>query len=193
MGGNSGCDDAFTSITAAYSERHRSYHTAQHILDCLSQFDSVIETTDRPDEVEMAIWLHDVIYKVFAKNNEEMSAQYAEHVLRDGGVDEDAISHVKKLIRITDHHNAPSSPDEMLIIDIDLSILGQSEERYEEYEQAVRSEYKVIPSFIYKKKRAQLLSAFLSRKSIYHTEHFSSKFESKAKMNLENSIRELKA
>ena len=53
----------FTVLEAGYAEPVRSYHTAEHIRDCLAQFDLSRSAAQRPDEVEAGIWLHDAVYQ----------------------------------------------------------------------------------------------------------------------------------
>ena len=54
LGGGAGADAAHGELVAAYRERHRAYHTLEHIDACLRAFDEVRARTGRPAEVEMA-------------------------------------------------------------------------------------------------------------------------------------------
>lgn len=58
------------------------------------------------------------------------------------------------------------------MVDIDVSMLGSRTDLYQEFEQAIRKEYKKIPSFLYKRGRKKVLSGFLSREHIYTTPVF---------------------
>jgi predicted metal-dependent HD superfamily phosphohydrolase len=85
----------------------------------------------------------------------------------------------------------PDGQDAKLLVDIDLSILGASEEIFNEYEKGIRFEYKRVPGFLYKRKRAMLLRSFLTRAHIYLTEAFRRRYEQQARQNLARSIEQL--
>ena len=54
-----------------------------------------------------------------------------------------------------------AGPDAGLMVDVDLSILGQNEQRFAEYEAQIREEYRWVPGLIFKPKRAEILQRFL--------------------------------
>ncbi|MEA5468385.1 hypothetical protein VB714_05850 [Spirulina sp. 06S082] len=66
---------SLTPILDAYREKHRYYHTLQHIEECLILYDRL--PTKSPT-VEIALWFHDVIYNPQGPNNEMQSANYAD-------------------------------------------------------------------------------------------------------------------
>jgi len=76
-------------------------------------------------------------------------------------------------------------------VDIDLSILGADAKTYDEFEKAVRQEYRIIPMFIYRRKRAEVLHSFLLRPHIYQNEPFLSEREHQARANLSNAVSQL--
>jgi predicted metal-dependent HD superfamily phosphohydrolase len=114
IGGESGAAEQFAALQERYSEPHRAYHTFDHISDCLAQFDLVRHQAAKPDEVEFALWLHDVIYDPHASGNEEKSAQWAVDMLHQGAVSAAVIARVAELIMVTRHTTVPE--------DIDLSL-----------------------------------------------------------------------
>ena len=75
-----GMDDeapaVWAGIEAQYAEPHRHYHDARHLDHCLRQFDLIAEQIGRPDQVEAAIWFHDVIVVPGRRDNEQRSADY---------------------------------------------------------------------------------------------------------------------
>ena len=73
---------AFDDLLTHYSEPHRAYHDANHIDECLAEFDSAKSEALNPNSVEFAIWFHDVIYNPRATDNEEQSAARAHHSLQ---------------------------------------------------------------------------------------------------------------
>jgi len=67
------------------------------------------------------------------------------------------------------------------VVDVDLSILGQSEKRFSEYEQQIRQEYAWVPQAVFASKRAEILGRFLARPGIFATEWFRTKYEQQAR------------
>lgn len=184
-------EDTFHSLKAAYSEKHRHYHTDKHILACLAHLDRCIPQTQHPEEVELALWFHDAIYQPLSGHNEQQSADWASSFLQANGASAEVIERVHRLIMVTAHQVETRTTDESLVVDIDLSILGASDKTYGEFEKAVRKEYRLVPMFIYRKKRASVLNSFLQRPHIYKNEPFYSEREDQARVNLANTVSQL--
>lgn len=183
---------SFGGLCAAYSEPHRAYHNLRHLEECLRELDAVYEQARQPAVLEMALWFHDAVYDPqTTSENEEMSADWARDVLEESGAPNDLIDQVRRLILLTKHHVADATPDAGLMCDIDLAILGQSEERVEEYERAIRQEYRWVPEQDYRTGRGRVLETFLNRKSIYVTEIFADRYEAAARSNLKASLERL--
>lgn len=171
-------------LLTAWAEPQRHYHTLQHLSECLTHFETTHALAERPGEVAIALWFHDAIYDLKAKDNELRSAQWAVQELQHSGADETLCQRVHALIMATCHDAAPTEPDAQLLVDIDLAILGASPERYAEYDQQVRAEYAWVPQLIYGFKRKQVLQGFLQRPQIYSTAHFQQALEIQARSNL---------
>lgn len=180
--------DCFADLFSAYSEKHRFYHTSAHIDAMLKNLDSTIDLSDYPNEIELAIWFHDAVYKPLSSTNEVDSANLAKVFLLANDYKKRGIERVYKLIMSTLHNSAVVSIDEQLIVDIDLSILGAQHEVYDEFERKVRKEYRLVPSFIYRKKRKQLLKSFLLKDSIYTLDYFKNRYEKVARENIKRAI-----
>jgi predicted metal-dependent HD superfamily phosphohydrolase len=180
--------DTFEKLRAAYAERHRHYHSAEHIARCLAELDAVRDLAREPDEIELALWFHDAVYATRSKDNEAKSAQWAARFLADNAVDPGRARRVHDLIMATTHGAAPDDSDAQLLTDIDLSILGADRETFRRFEQDVRQEYWWVPSPLFRQKRAAILQSFLSRSSVYATEHFQERLESAARRNLTEAI-----
>mgnify|MGYP000901035606 CR=1 FL=1 len=178
------------TLIAAYNEPQRKYHTEQHLRECLTLFNEHIQLAQEPAEIEMALWFHDAIYDVKAKGskNEDQSADWAEDELRKAGVAPDRIARIKHHILATKHSALPQGADQQLLVDIDLAILGAPPERFAEYEQQVRQEYRHVPGLIFNWKRKQILKAFLARSPIYATPELNARFEQQARQNLAGAI-----
>ncbi|ACV25618.1 HD domain-containing protein [Kangiella koreensis] len=180
--------ECFEKLHKAYSEKHRFYHTTKHIDAMLNHLDRTVELSEHPNELELAIWFHDAIYKPFSSTNELDSAKWAKEFLIDNQYSRDGAERVYNLIMATQHNVEVNSDDKQLIVDIDLTILGASPTVYDQFEENIRKEYRLVPSIIYRKKRKDLLKSFLSKPSIYNLDYFQEKYESAARANLEKAI-----
>jgi len=190
-------------LYSAYTEPQRAYHTLQHLEECLQHLDDyrLRQANENSDDnendialVEIALWYHDAIYQPLAQHNERNSAQWASDFLRRSGIKTTVCEQVYALIMATCHQQGQqqnASHQQQLLVDIDLAILGVNRERFQEYEQQVREEYKRIPRFIYRKKRRAVLQSFLTLPRIYNTQWFYARFEQQARNNLASSIRSL--
>lgn len=181
----------YRELAARYAEPHRAYHTLDHISHCLDELDGARAQAREPLSIEMALWYHDAVYDPRAADNEEKSAAVAVEVLRAAGLPEDFGRRVAELIRSSTHRSVAEDPDARLFADIDLSILGQPEDVFDEYERRVRKEYPWVPEGAFRAGRAAILRRFLERPALYGTEHFRGKYERAARENLDRSLRRL--
>jgi len=152
--------ETYNALINAHAQPHRAYHTLDHIAACLRHLDVVRDQTDRPEEIEMALWFHDAIYEPFSATNEEDSAQWAADWLQDRGLDKSATTRIADHILDTKSHETPASLDGRFMLDIDLSILGTTVPIYDQFEIDVQREYKRVPRFIFRKKRKAILQGF---------------------------------
>jgi len=174
-----------------YAEPHRHYHNRQHIADSLREFDQVRQLAVEPEAVEFAIWFHDAVYDSHASDNEERSAELARTWLKQTGATDALTNSVRQLVLATKSHDGTLHPDAPLLVDVDLSILGQSPQKFWEYEKGIRAEYDWVDQKTFATKRAEILQGFLVRPRLYHTEFFFSRFEVQARSNLRASIEQL--
>nr|WP_086940537.1 hypothetical protein [Thaumasiovibrio occultus] len=186
--------DTFDQLLTAYSDPERHYHNVRHIHAMLDWLDKRRDDAQQPDVIELAIWFHDAIYKPFSSTNEQDSADWAAQFLTSADPSEagSAISEkVSALILATASHALSDDPDTQLLLDLDLAILGCNETAFAEFERGVRHEYRHVPQFLYRKKRAQVLNQFLAMPQIYQTAYFVEHFETQARENLRHAIAEL--
>lgn len=188
----------FDQIAAAYTQEDRHYHNLQHLDACFHEMQDyrashVLQGIDYFDEVEMALYLHDFVYDTKSAVNELESALWGAQMLRDAGADPMRIWRIFTMVMATFH--SASSPIELpacqVTVDIDLSILGASPERFNEVSQAIRKEYAWVSEDLYRTNRTRMLNSFLQRERIYGTDYFFTKYEQAARRNLELAISEL--
>jgi predicted metal-dependent HD superfamily phosphohydrolase len=183
---------AYRELVSFYSQPHRHYHNMRHIAECLTEFDSARRLARQPSAVEFAIWFHDAVYDTHAPDNEEKSAELAKQRITDAGGGLDLCNSVTALIMATKTHEPSLHPDGPLLVDVDLGILGQSEDRFWAYEADIRREYEWVPEATFREKRAEILERFLARKRIYSTDTFFAKYERQARANLQASMQKLR-
>ena len=179
-------------VLARYAEPHRAYHTAEHIARVLPLLDAVRARLRQPDEAELALWLHDLVYDPRAADNEAQSAELAAEWLAAGGAQAERGERVRALIMATRHAAPPAEHDARYVVDADLSILGAPPAAFDRYEGQVRQEYGFVPEADWRTRRAALLRRFLAQPRLFLTEEFA-RFEAPARTNLARSIARLEA
>jgi len=183
----------YNDLVSRYSEPHRAYHTLEHIGHCLDEFEQVRHLATNPDAVELALWYHDAIYDTKAKDSEERSAVLTAEVVRSASLSDNLGQSVANLIMATKHTATPTDPDVQLLVDIDLSILGQSEDKFDEYERQVRKEREWVAEDAFIAGRSAILKSFLDRSTIYSMQFFRNKYETQARRNIAGSLARLRA
>jgi predicted metal-dependent HD superfamily phosphohydrolase len=193
IGAHGDAEKYFRRISDAYDETHRAYHNAEHIAECLEELRKVSAARGaRHDEVELALWLHDVVYDPKRSDNEEQSAAVAREICREAKLPDESERRVEDLILVTKHNVVPADGEGRLVIDIDLAILGKPEDRFWRYERDVRREYAFVPEDVFRTKRAEILEAFLRREAIFQLPWFRDRYEEQARQNLAASVTRLK-
>lgn len=183
----------FDHLLAAYAEPHRRYHTRQHLQECLDHLQPALGLAAHPGEVALALWFHDAVYALDRHDNEPQSADWARQAVLAAGVAPAVGARIHALILATRHAALPATPDEGLLVDIDLAILGAAPERFDGYERQVREEYAAVPKAQFSSRRQAILEGFLRRPSLFSTELFRARLEAPARANLQRSIARLQA
>jgi predicted metal-dependent HD superfamily phosphohydrolase len=165
----------FDELLRHYSEESRAYHTPRHLEECFEQFALAAHLCEHSGEVQVALWFHDSIYDTRSSQNEERSAAWATSVLA------------------TRHDAEPASEDARVVVDIDLSILGASPDRFDEYQNQIRREYSWVPEPAFRQARTEILRGFLARPFLYHTLLLRERLEARARSNLARSLSRLGA
>ena len=176
------------ALLDAYSEPQRHYHTLQHLEECFAHFDALRQLAEHPVEIELALWFHDSVYDVHARDNEVQSAAWADNALAEAGLAPESCARIHALIMATCHDALPASNDSRLLTDIDLAILGAAPERFAEYEHQIRREYAHVPAPLFNPKRREILQGFLARERLFHTPLCHERLEAAARRNLAAAI-----
>jgi predicted metal-dependent HD superfamily phosphohydrolase len=191
--GTRGREVDYRAVIDGWRSWGRRYHTVAHLDACLQELDASSDLAERPAEVEFALWLHDAIYKTWRSDNERRSAAWAVRLLEQGGVKDDVVSRVQELVLATRHTGGDYAADAALVVDVDLSILGQPHGVYVQFEHDVRKEYWWVPHRRYAAGRTAILQSFLDRSYVYGWPLFRDRYEVQARQNLEGAIRALAA
>lgn len=183
--------DTYNELITHYEQPHRSYHNTHHLMAVLRHLREVNHLADDVNALELALWFHDAIYRVFSSSNELDSANWAKRFLIQNHAEPEFVNRVHSLVMATLHSSKPEGNDASLIVDIDLAILGCKSDLYDQFETWIRQEYKWIPGFIYRRNRRALLNSFLSRARIFNHDYFYERYESQARENLQKAIEKL--
>jgi predicted metal-dependent HD superfamily phosphohydrolase len=154
-------------------------------------YEGVRDHASQEYEVELAIFLHDVIYDPTRFDNEARSAEWAHTRLKQAEVEGAVVERIVSLIVSTKEHAPDLQGDHALLSDIDLAILGARPERYREYQRQVRAEYAFVPQVVFDQARRAFLSKMLERESIFHTCEIRQKCGDQAESNLQAALHEL--
>ncbi|WP_432559107.1 DUF4031 domain-containing protein [Granulicoccus sp. GXG6511] len=164
-----------------WSERHRRYHDPRHLEHCL---DSLATLGGAEQVVELAAWFHDAVYEGRAGEDEEASAQLAEHAL-EGLLPRSHIGEVARLVRLTAGHRPQDTDDNgTRLCDADLAILGAEPARYARYTRDVRVEYAEVPLVEFRHGRRRVLAHLLGLDPLYRTPAGAGLWSAPARTNL---------
>jgi predicted metal-dependent HD superfamily phosphohydrolase len=183
----------YKRVIRGWSSWGRHYHVLGHLEACLKEFDRVRDLAVNAGEVELALWFHDAVYRTWRSDNEARSATLSAEIMGRGGAESGAIERVNAAIMATRHQGMEPNGDAALVVDIDLSILGQPDSVYQEFERNVRREYWWVPRRRYVAGRCAILASFLQRTLIYQYPEFQRRYEAPARANLAAAIAGLRA
>jgi predicted metal-dependent HD superfamily phosphohydrolase len=157
------------AIADQYNAAGRYYHTLEHIANMLNLVQEFSDSLKNPVAVELAVWLHDVIYDSRAKDNEERSADFARELLTRLEAPIPLITETARLILLTKtHRTTPEDTDGLVLLDADLSILGAPAAEYERYAANIRQEYSHVPEELYRAGRLKVLHSFVERAPLFY-------------------------
>jgi predicted metal-dependent HD superfamily phosphohydrolase len=179
----------YRRVRRAWSGMGRHYHTLTHLEACLRECDGSRSLAVRPAEVELGLWFPDAVYRSWRSDNELQSAALAARTLRAASVE--SVERIRQMILATTHRDEGFGGDTALVVDIDLTILGQPPDVYAQFERAIRREFWWVPRARYVAARSAVLQKFLGRAAIYQLDSFHDKYEQQARANIAAAIRQL--
>lgn len=185
-----GDDAVLTALVRRHRERHRRYHTLEHVLAVVRHVDELArsEPVDDLGAVVAAAWFHDAVYEPRSPANERASARLARRDLAKLGWPVERADIVGEMIEGTSHHTDPADTGTAVLFDADLAILGAEPDTYSAYVGNVRAEYSHVDDDSWRTGRADVLDALLGRDRIYATTTGFERWESAARTNMGNEL-----
>lgn len=170
-----------------WQEPHRAYHDVRHLAQALDAAHQV--TGGRPSRAtRLALWFHDAVYDLRPGRDEEASAQLAVSRLT-GLLPQPEVDEVARLVRLTaSHEPEPDDHAGAIVVDADLSILGQSAGRYHVYVRDVRTEYRQVPEDAFRQGRAEVVRRLLALEPLFRTGAGRLAWQATARRNLAEEL-----
>src|SRR6056297_2730489 len=183
-------------LLARHREKHRRYHSVDHVVWVLRHVDELVAEEPVGDlaAIAVAAFYHDAVYEPEYPANERASARLARRDLSELGWDEAAVERVAEMIEATEHLAAgtdDATGDTAVLLDADLAILGADPAGYSSYVAGVRSEYRHVDDDHWATGRATVLQGFLERPTIYRTATGIERWETHARANLTAELADL--
>jgi len=191
LGAKDGGEELHRKLVQCWSEGHRHYHTLQHLQECFELLTGVQIDEKDAAHVAIALWFHDAFYDPRRDDNESRSADWARQEVLAAGIPEASAQRVHDMIMATIDHSAQADEVMQLMVDIDLSILGSADARFDESDVQVRSEYAHVPEAEWRVGRRRVLEGFLKRERLFGSQSFHSRFEEQARKNIQRSLARL--
>jgi predicted metal-dependent HD superfamily phosphohydrolase len=181
-GARDATDSVWHEVETRYAETHRHYHDLRHVAHCLRQLDLAGDRIAEPDQVEAAIWFHDVIVVPGRADNEQRSADLF-RAMAGPLMDQGFVGAVVDLVLFTTHRTAPAHADHRFICDIDLSSFGSPWEAFLANSRAIEAEFPG-PRAEYVRREIAFLESLLRRPRIFLTNFFHDRCEARARENI---------
>ena len=176
-------------LVRRYSEPHRRYHTPEHLQHVLTMIDELADDSHDLFLVRLAAWFHDAVYAIppGQVGNEEASARLALRELVRTGLEQEDLTQVARLVRLTETHlPGPRDPDGELLCDADLAILAAEPAAYARYVEQIRAEYAAVPEEQFLAGRLAVLTELADR-DLFRTGK-GRRFTAAARRNLESEM-----
>ena len=122
----------FADLARRYTEKSRYYHNLDHVAAVLDTLNSLRSLCQDYPAVQLAAWMHDVIYDSHASDNKAKSAAYSRWAAQQLALPDAFAARVSDLILATaTHETGPGDIDAQILIDADLAPLGADEATFQ--------------------------------------------------------------
>jgi predicted metal-dependent HD superfamily phosphohydrolase len=182
-------------IERAYAAPGRAYHDRRHLDEVLDGYHLVAREVGwkQPREILIALLFHDAVYLPGRHDNESESARLArESAARWLSHETLDPARVEALILLTARHGSlrPGDLDAeaALFVDVDMSILGADQARFDAYDRGVASEYAALPREVYRAGRRAFLERLLAAERIFLSDYFHERLDARARANLRRAL-----
>ncbi|MGO1544117.1 MAG: HD domain-containing protein [Gulosibacter sp.] len=178
-------------ITAALLERwrepHRDYHGETHLRSGLD----ALETLGGTRLERIAFWCHDAVHSNTSPEDEHASVEVTREVLGQW-LPQPELEEVIRLILITIDH-APEAGDAAgaRVSDADLVGLGYPWDGYAANIAGIRVELPQLSDEQWRERRRGAVTKLLQHEPLFHTEYGRSRWEPRARENLQRELAEL--
>jgi predicted metal-dependent HD superfamily phosphohydrolase len=197
---------AWDALDAGYNERHRAYHTWEHVAGLFDRLSEFSELSTRTDIIAQSTLWHDVVYRTQncdgtprqdyenVRDSAELFRQYTLLNQADADAVYDLImataGHVHA--KAEKQHYAGFSGDFDLFLDLDLSSLAAPWEEFVADFARIRFEFSSVPEIIFCSRQMQILENFAREDvRLYRRAETSGKWRDTARANLKRCVADL--
>ena len=197
---------AWDVLDAGYTERHRAYHTWEHIAGLLEKLSGFCDLSTRADIIAMSVFWHDAVYRTQnfdgsprpdyenVRDSAELFRQYTLLKQPDAGAVHDLImataNHMQA--RAEKPYYAGFAGDLDLFLDLDLSSLASPWEEFAEHLAWIRNEFSWAPDVVFYSIHLRILENFAKEDvRLYRRAETREKWHDAARANLKRCITEL--
>lgn len=197
---------AWETLDAGYSERHRAYHTWEHIACLLEKLSEFSGLPARADIIATSAFWHDVVHRPQnddgrprpdcenVQDSAELFRQYTLLNQSDADAVHDLIMATANHLhaKVKEQHYAGFADDFDLFLDFDLSSLAAPWEDFVADFARIRSEYSSMPEIVFCSRQIQILENFTRDDlKLYRRAETSKKWREPARANLRRCVADL--
>uniref|UniRef100_A0A0K0EGV2 Phage protein n=1 Tax=Strongyloides stercoralis TaxID=6248 RepID=A0A0K0EGV2_STRER len=185
----------WNKIIEQYS--NRPYYNLSHLHNMLQLFDQHKDKLHDRYAVAFAIFFKHLQYDSKSTESAKDSAEEFKKFCNETTFDQEG--YVVNLILESENNCTEAnlncgiygSDDIHYLIDFDMMIHGEVQEKYDIYKSQLRQEYSYLSDEQYKKERVKVLKLFLQIPNIFATKEFRDKYEKNARRNISEEIKSL--